>query len=235
MSARTEIIYPALRLIGAMASGETPSAADAQDALTALNSMLDQWSSERLNIWALTKGVSHTLVAGTASYTIGTAGTIATGRPFAVASAFVRDSGDNDSPLDSMSRDEYNNLALKSISGQPDKFYYHPAYPNGTIYLYPAPDAADTLYMDLWQAFTQFSSLDSSVVLPPGYVSALKFNLAADLAPEYGRSVDQVVAARADEGKALIKRANAYPADPVGMDAGLTGRADWRAYNILAG
>jgi hypothetical protein len=45
-------IYAALRLIGQLAEGETPSAETAQDALTALNQMLDSWSIERLSVFS---------------------------------------------------------------------------------------------------------------------------------------------------------------------------------------
>jgi hypothetical protein len=45
-------INGALRLIGQLAEGETPSAATSQDALTAMNQMLDSWSSERLSVFS---------------------------------------------------------------------------------------------------------------------------------------------------------------------------------------
>ena len=45
-------INAALRLIGSLAEGETPSAATSQDALVALNQMLDSWSTERLAVYA---------------------------------------------------------------------------------------------------------------------------------------------------------------------------------------
>ena len=44
-------INAALRLIGQLAEGETPSAATSQDALAALNQMLDSWSIERLSVY----------------------------------------------------------------------------------------------------------------------------------------------------------------------------------------
>jgi len=45
-------INGALRLIGQLAEGETPSAATSADALTALNQMLDSWSAERLSVFS---------------------------------------------------------------------------------------------------------------------------------------------------------------------------------------
>ena len=42
-------IERSLRLLGVLAEGETPSAATSQDALMALNQMIDSWNTERLS------------------------------------------------------------------------------------------------------------------------------------------------------------------------------------------
>ena len=44
-------INAALRLIGQLAEGETPSAATSQDALAALNQMIDSWNTDRLLVY----------------------------------------------------------------------------------------------------------------------------------------------------------------------------------------
>ena len=45
-------INRALRLLGVLAEGETTSAAVSQDALTALNQMIDSWNTERLSVFS---------------------------------------------------------------------------------------------------------------------------------------------------------------------------------------
>ena len=45
-------INGALRLIGQLAEAETPSAATSQDALAALNQMIDSWNTERLAVFS---------------------------------------------------------------------------------------------------------------------------------------------------------------------------------------
>ena len=45
-------INGALRLIGQLAEGEEPSAATANDALAALNQMIDSWNTERLSVFS---------------------------------------------------------------------------------------------------------------------------------------------------------------------------------------
>jgi len=47
-----EQINRALRLLGVLAEGETPSAATSQDALMALNQMIDSWQTERLSVFS---------------------------------------------------------------------------------------------------------------------------------------------------------------------------------------
>jgi len=52
MASANDQINGALRLLGVLAEGETPSAATSQDALTALNQMIDSWNTERLSVFS---------------------------------------------------------------------------------------------------------------------------------------------------------------------------------------
>ena len=47
-----EQINRALRLLGVLAEGETPTAAMSQDSLMALNQMIESWNTERLSVFA---------------------------------------------------------------------------------------------------------------------------------------------------------------------------------------
>ena len=44
-------INRALRLLGVLAEGETPAASVSEDALMALNQMIDSWNTERLSVF----------------------------------------------------------------------------------------------------------------------------------------------------------------------------------------
>jgi len=46
MTTANDQINGALRVLGVLAEGETPSAATSQDALMALNQMIDSWNTE---------------------------------------------------------------------------------------------------------------------------------------------------------------------------------------------
>lgn len=203
-----ELIKAALRAIGAIASGETPSSEELQDSLEALNLMLDSWSAERLIVYEnTTEGFS--LVSGQASYTIGSGGDFDTTRPTRILGAYIRDSSDIDHPVDVFSAKEYREISSKTTQSRPTELYYKPSYPKGTIYLYPVPETVETLYLESLKPLTEFSSLTTDVNLPGPYKRALKWNLAVELAPEFEATVSDVVAVRAQESKGVIKRLNA--------------------------
>jgi hypothetical protein len=88
-------INGALRLIGQLAEGETPSAATSADALTAMNQMLDSWSSERLSVFS-TQDQVFTWPASTATRTLGPTGDFVGNRPVLVDdSTYFRDPSNN--------------------------------------------------------------------------------------------------------------------------------------------
>ena len=65
-----EIISRALKDIGALASGETPTADEAQDAFDMLNDLLDQWTNEDMMVFNVTE-IIFPIVPGQVQYTIG--------------------------------------------------------------------------------------------------------------------------------------------------------------------
>ena len=65
-----EIISRALKDIGALASGETPTADEAQDAFDMLNDLLDQWTNEDMMVFNVTE-IIFPIIPGQVQYTIG--------------------------------------------------------------------------------------------------------------------------------------------------------------------
>lgn len=232
MTAR-EIVSAALRKIGALASGETASAADANDGLSELNRMIGSWSTDGLLIYAKTAD-SLTLVAGTASYTMGTGGTFSTTRPQEILEALIRDSSNSDYPLTLRTLSEYASIGTKSSqSSLPTDLYEDGGYPLRTLTLYPVPSSAYTLIVYSLKPLTSVSTLDTTISLPPGYDDALIYNLAVRLAPEYGKTVSDVVSLMAVETKAGAKRSNERQAF-LKVDSALVPRG-YRSINIFTG
>ena len=75
MTAPIDIISSALKDIGALAAGETPDPAAAQDAFTMMLRMIDQWSNEQMMVFYKTE-IVYTLTSGQTQYTIGPGGQI---------------------------------------------------------------------------------------------------------------------------------------------------------------
>ncbi|GEB39591.1 hypothetical protein GLI01_36260 [Gluconacetobacter liquefaciens] len=66
----SDIISGALRLIGAIASGEVPPANEYQDALAALNGLVKAWQASGVHVWAMAEGTVF-LQPGQGRYGIG--------------------------------------------------------------------------------------------------------------------------------------------------------------------
>jgi len=202
-----ELITSSLRLIGAIAPGESLQAGEASDGLVTLNALIDSLSNENLLIYEQKKEASITLTPGTSSYLLGSGGSITT-RPMRVDFATIQ-VGTQEYAMKPLTEVEYARIGNKSLqSNIPEMFWDNGAYPARTLYLYPTPSAANTLNLYTLRALSQISTLDTTVDFPPGYLRMLRFNLAIDLAPEYGRQVTPEIASAAMESKALIKRTN---------------------------
>jgi len=212
MTAR-DLIKGSLRLLGVLASGEEPSADEAQDALSSLNSLLDSWRNERLMAYAV---LSETfpLVAGQKSYTIGPGGDFDTVRPVRIERVqFNYTQGGAVLPLNLnvtlLDLDQYNQFVVPDTASPiPMWMYANEDFPLRTLYLYTVPAIAETVDLYVWKQLASFDSLDASIALPPGYEKALRFALACDLAPEFGTLPSAAVVSGAEEAKENIKSVN---------------------------
>ena len=75
MAQPIDIISGALKDIGALAGGETPTAEAVQDALNMMNGMIDQWSNESMMVSYKTE-IIFPITSGQTQYTIGPNGQI---------------------------------------------------------------------------------------------------------------------------------------------------------------
>ena len=205
MTTAREIITKAMQRAGILTKNETPSADEADDALDTLNDMLSSWSNESLLIY-VRAWEDFTLSGGVGEYTIGSGATFDTSRPIFIVEAHVRQ-GTSDFAMTVIDDTQYNQMIVeKSVSGLPYWINYDNGFPTGKIRLWPVPSAAYTLFITSEKELAQFS-LDDTVSLPPGWKKALIYNLALELAPDYGQEVDPFVLKQANEAKANIKLA----------------------------
>jgi hypothetical protein len=187
----TDIIVDAMGLIGVTEIDETPTSSEMNVGLRALNTMIDRWSSQRLMLRSTT-AFSFPLVAGKAQYTIGLSGAdLTANKPLKIYSAFYRQIGDVDQPIDVIDRTTYNNLADKSVGlGPPEYICYDPmaaqqGVQTGTFFVYLTPDQAYTMNLQLDTYLTEFSTIYDTVTFEPAYYEALIYNLAVRLFRRY--------------------------------------------------
>ncbi len=203
----TDLLTRALRAIGNVGSGETPTADDMTTAFLSLNDMLDSWSTSRLFVYQLAEE-SFALTSGKGVYLIGPTGDFVTTRPIDIDSAFVRMSG-IDFQLAPITNDAYSAIVMKAgFNGIPDFIYYNPQSPNGEINLWPVPQASLTLYLQSPKQLTQFPDLATDVTFAPGYAEAIRFGVMPRLAAENLGTMNSEQAKLAEASVGRIKTLN---------------------------
>lgn len=208
MASALDVVKRSMRLIRVLGAGEEPTDSEAQDGLTAMNSMLDAWAVEKLMVYQ-TRQENFTWPGATVSRTIGATGNFATTRPIEIEGGFTRDSGSNDISFRVISREAYDSLPGKSsAASSPEYLFYDPGYALGTIYLYGVPSSSLTLFINSRLQFTQAASLSATVAFPPGYKRAIEYNLATEYAAEFNQPIPPDVARIAVESKRAIKGLN---------------------------
>lgn len=210
MSTVRQLIEGSLKLLGVLAQGENVSGEEAVDALSRLNELVDSWSADGLMIYDV-KRESFSLTSGQSSRTIGTSGDFVTSRPTVIQGASVLQNG-IETPIRIYNQQEWQSVSMKaSQSSLPQGIYVEDTYPNKTLNFYPVPSSTSSVVLYSLKPLTAFTSLNETIALPPGYPKALRYNLALEMAPEYGKQVDAVIAKIAEESKSTIKRLNTRP------------------------
>ena len=293
MAVVLDLISRSYRLLGVIAEGETPNAAKAQDALFALNGLLDEFNTTPGLSYMVDK-LTFTLTPGQQVYTIGpaqnftittatnvmtvtavpagleygnivvgavvtavgvTAGTtvlaqltgttggigtytlsttpgtlgpisatiispyqmISTYRPVSINEATLTVTSSPspspiDYPLQILNDAEWASISLKNTGTNiPRGIYYDKGYPLGQVYFWPYPNAGTCIVNLYCPTYLGPFGLNDTVALPPGWSKMLVYNLALDLAPEFGVQVDPLVMAQAVGSKVAVKRSNFRP------------------------
>lgn len=200
-TART-IIKRAMQKIGVLVKSETSDDDEADDALDSLNALLDSWSNYSDNITS--RELETFNLSSTAVYLIGDGQTFNTVRPLQIIDAYISN-GDIDYPVEIINQEDYDRISSKNTAGQSYVLTYDNAYPYGTITLFPVPDASYTLTLLSEKPITTFTTLDTSLSLPAGWERALIYNLALELAPEYGQQPDASIVKIAADALGAVK------------------------------
>jgi hypothetical protein len=234
METAGDLINGALRLLGVLAEGETPSAETSQDALRAMDQMIDSWNTERLSVFS-TQDQVFTWPAGQLSRTMGPSGDFVGNRPVLLDDAtYFKDPGTGISyGIKFINQQQYDGIAVKTVTSTfPQVIFVNMTYPDIEMYIYPRPTRALEWHFISVEELTQPATLDTNLTFPPGYLRAFRYNLACELAPEFGVEPSPQVQRIAMTSKRNLKRIN-NPNDIMSMPYSLV--ATRQRYNIFAG
>jgi len=227
-------INRALRLLGVLAEGETPSAETSQDALMAMNQMVDSWDTERLSVFC-TQDQVFTWPAGLVSRTLGPTGDFVGLRPVLLDdSTYYRDPGTGVSfGVKFINQQQYNGIAVKTVtSTYPQVIFVNNTFPDIDMYVYPRPTRDLEWHFVSVQKLDNPAGLATVLLFPPGYLRAFTYNLAMEIAPEFGLEPSPQVQRIAMTSKRNLKRIN-NPDDVMSLPYAIV--ATRQRFNIYAG
>ena len=203
-------INRALRLLGVLAEGETPSAAVSQDALMALNQMIDSWNTERLAVFS-TQDQVYLWPTSTVKRTLGPTGDFVGNRPILLDDAtYFRDPSTNVSfGIKIINQQQYDGIAVKTVtSTYPQVIWVNMTYPDIEMYIYPVPTRLLEWHFVSVEELNKPADLSTQILFPPGYLRAFTYNLACEIAPEFGVEPSPQVQRIAMYSKRDLKRIN---------------------------
>jgi hypothetical protein len=221
-------------LLGVLAEGETPSAAVSQDALTALNQMIDSWNTERLMIYN-TQDQVFSWPPDEITRTLGPTGDFVGNRPILLDdSTYYRDASTNVSfGIKMINQQQYNGIAVKTVtSTYPQVMWVNMEFPNITMTVYPKPTRVLEWHFVSVDELSQPATLATDLYFPPGYLRAFAYNLAMEIAPEFGVEPSPQVKRIAMTSKRNLKRIN-NPDDVMSMPYSLV--ATRQRFNVYTG
>jgi hypothetical protein len=226
-------INRALRLLGILAEGETPSASMSQDALMAMNQMIESWNTERLSTF-VTQDQVFTWPSGEISRTLGPSGEFVGLRPVLVDDAtYFKAPNGVSYGIKMINQQQYNGIAVKTVtSTYPQVLWVNMGYPDVTLTIYPRPTQDLEWHIVSVQELTQPATLSTQLHFPPGYLRAFTYNLAMEFAPEFGVEPSPQVQRIAMTSKRDLKRIN-NPDDVMALPYALV--ANRQRFNIYAG
>jgi hypothetical protein len=207
-----DLISDSLQDAGIISSIEAPSDVDAQKCFRILNRMLDSWSIEKLMLYQDFQEV-FAFVANQATYTMGVGGDFNSARPINVTKVLVRDVNNNDIPVEIVNYDKYSDIISKGVTSTiPLCVYYDVGFPLSNFTFWPVVSA--TSYRPvIWsqKLLTGYTTINDSVILPPGYEEAIVQNLAVKICTAYQSPIPAGLEDAAKASISRIKRMNFTP------------------------
>ena len=146
-------------------------------ALRSVKYLFSEWMTLGIRQWLIEQG-TQTTTTGVATFNLPTGG-------LDVVDAVLRRGG-SDIPIERMSRSEYLELADKSGTGRPDRYFVNRRYNVATVTLWRTPEnSTDVIVFDYWRQIAQPGQMSNTLQMPPFVLEAFVAGLAARLAQKY--------------------------------------------------
>jgi hypothetical protein len=132
-----------------------------------------------------------------------------------------------------INQQQYNGIAVKTVtSTYPQVIFVNMGFPDVTMTIYPQPTRDLEWHFISVQKLDEPATLVTDLLFPPGYLRAFTYNLAMELAPEFGIEPSPQVQRIAMTSKRNLKRIN-NPDDVMSMPYAIV--ATRQRFNIYAG
>ena len=173
------ICLAALKKAGIVAQdAQSAEAYEMETAKDALHVLLKSWQNTDFRVFTLTSQ-SVTLTTS-ASYTMSPV------RPMSLETVRFKRSG-LETPMISMTRQEYDELPDKSTTGQPTQFYYDRQRESALLYVWPVLSSAsgETLEITYWREIEDVTDINDIIDMPVEWYRAVIYGLAADVCDDF--------------------------------------------------
>jgi hypothetical protein len=132
-----------------------------------------------------------------------------------------------------INQQQYNGIAVKTVtSTYPQVMFVNMTYPDIDIFIYPRPTRLLEFHFISVQELAEPATLATVLAFPPGYLRAFTYNLAMEIAPEFGVEPSPQVQRIAMTSKRNLKRIN-NPDDVMSMPYAIV--ATRQRFNVYAG
>lgn len=186
---RTQISEMALRALNALPDGESMTGNQQTDAAQMLNIIVKSWQNEGIYLWTTKWSSEYTWAADTESVNV--SDVISDANLLMIDKAFYRTtSGGEDQELIIKPFAEYASIQDKDNEGDPNYIFHNEQ--EGKLYLWPVPTAARYIVLLGIHKLKDWDATTSTGDVPTDGLLALMYQLAVDLAPSYGASVEKI-------------------------------------------
>jgi hypothetical protein len=132
-----------------------------------------------------------------------------------------------------INQQQYNGIAVKTVtSTYPQVMFVNMTMSDIEMTVYPVPTKALQWHIISVTELVEPATLATALVIPPGYLRAFRFNLACEIAAEFGVEPPSTVQRIAMSSKRNIKRIN-NPDDVMSLPYSIV--ATRQRFNIFAG